>query len=175
MTHSSDQSTLHTTLGDITLTLFPDRAPASVANFVGLATGAKDYPFTNCSGGADGPFYDGGIFHCVISGFIIQAGCPKGTGHGVGLNHMFPDEHHDLRFDRPFLVGIPGRGPLSDATQFFITLAPAPHLDADHTIFAEVADEASRDVVRAINSVACQEMKPNDPVTIQSITVESEG
>ena len=92
---------------------------------------------------------------------------------GVGRQYRFPGEiHAENRFDRPFLLSTVGGVAKSDATQWCITLAPAPHLDADQTIFGEVADEASRDVVRAINAVPYVNMTPIEPVTISSITIE---
>src|SRR4051812_17616884 len=94
-------ATLHTSLGDIRVALFSDHAPKTVANFVGLAQGAKEYSQPNAKGGNAGPFYDGSIFHRVIAGFMIQGGDPTGTGRG-GPGYQFEDEFHpDLRFDRP--------------------------------------------------------------------------
>src|SRR3712207_7184731 len=105
----------------IRITLFPDHAPKTVANFVGLATGEKDYTQQNASGGRSGPFYDGSVFHRVISGFMIQGGDPTGTGRG-GPGYQFADEFHpDLRFDRPYLLAMANAGPGTNGSQVFIT------------------------------------------------------
>ena len=119
-------------------------------NFVGLATGNKNYTQPNASGGDSGPFYDGSVFHRVISGFMIQGGDPTGTGRG-GPGYQFADEFHpDLRFDRPYLLAMANAGPGTNGSQFFITVGPTPHLNRRHTIFGEVADAESRAVVDTI-------------------------
>ena len=143
-------ATLRTSEGDIRIVLFPDHAPKTVANFVGLADGSQDYSRPNASGGDSGPFYDGSIFHRVISGFMIQGGDPTGTGRG-GPGYEFGDEFHpDLKFDRPYLLAMANAGPGTNGSQFFVTLGPTPHLNRKHTIFGEVADAESRAVVDAI-------------------------
>jgi peptidyl-prolyl cis-trans isomerase A (cyclophilin A) len=145
-------ATLHTSAGDIRVVLFPDHAPKTVANFVGLAKGTKNYSQPNAGGASSGPFYDGSIFHRVISGFMIQGGDPTGTGRG-GPGFQFEDEFHpELRFDRPYLLAMANAGPGTNGSQFFITLGPTPHLNRRHTIFGEVADAESRAVVDAIGS-----------------------
>jgi peptidyl-prolyl cis-trans isomerase A (cyclophilin A) len=143
-------ATLRTNAGDIVITLFPDHAPKTVENFTGLASGAKTYRKPNASGGDSGPFYDGSVFHRVISGFMIQGGDPTGTGMG-GPGYQFGDEFHpELRFDRPYLLAMANAGPGTNGSQFFITVGPTPHLNRRHTIFGEVADAASRSVVDKI-------------------------
>ena len=166
-------ATLRTSEGDIRINLFPDQAPKTVANFVGLATGERDYSQPNASGGDSGPFYDGSIFHRVIAGFMLQGGDPTGTGRG-GPGYQFADEFHpDLRFDRPYLLAMANAGPGTNGSQFFITVAPTPHLTRRHTIFGEVDDQASRDVVDAI---ATTQVGPGDrpvePVVIESVDVQ---
>jgi len=143
-------ATLHTSEGDIRVVLFPDHAPKTVANFVGLAQGTRDYSQPNASKTNSGPFYDGSVFHRVIAGFMIQGGDPTGTGRG-GPGYQFEDEFHpELRFDRPYLLAMANAGPGTNGSQFFITVGPTPHLNRRHTIFGEVADAESRAVVDAI-------------------------
>src|ERR1700712_2226137 len=167
--NSKPTATLRTSEGDIRINLFPDHAPKTVANFVGLATGEKSYSSPNASGGDSGPFFDGSVFHRVISGFMLQGGDPTGTGRG-GPGYKFADEFHpDLRFDRPYLLAMANAGPGTNGSQFFITVAPTTWLNRKHTIFGEVADQASRDVVDAIGAAATG---PGDrPVT--DIVIES--
>ncbi|GAA5144207.1 peptidylprolyl isomerase [Pseudonocardia eucalypti] len=147
----NDQTvTLHTSEGDIRVVLFPNHAPKTVANFVGLSNGDQPYTQPNASGGTSGPFYDGSIFHRVIAGFMIQGGDPTGTGRG-GPGYQFEDEFHpELRFDRPYLLAMANAGPGTNGSQFFITVGPTPHLNRRHTIFGEVADAESRAVVDKI-------------------------
>jgi peptidyl-prolyl cis-trans isomerase A (cyclophilin A) len=170
------QATLHTNHGDIVLNLFGDHAPKTVANFVGLATGTKEYADPKTGKPTTGNFYDGLGFHRVIDGFMIQGGCPLGTGTG-GPGYAFDDEiHPDLVFNRPYLLAMAnagirmGRG--TNGSQFFITVVPTPHLNRKHTIFGEVADEASRKVVDKIASVRTGRMdQPAEPVVIESVEV----
>jgi peptidyl-prolyl cis-trans isomerase A (cyclophilin A) len=166
-------ATLHTNRGDIRIQLMPFHAPKTVANFVGLATGTREYTTENASGGTTGPFYDGAIFHRVIDGFMIQGGDPTGTGMG-GPGYQFADEFHgELAFDRPYLLAMANAGPGTNGSQFFITVGPTPHLNRRHTIFGEVADQAGRDVVDAIASTATDHRdRPLDEVVINSITIE---
>src|ERR687884_2198013 len=146
-TTNTAQVVLHTSEGDTRLTLFPAHAPRTVANFVGLAEGSKEYSQRNAKGELSGPFYDGSVFHRVIDGFMIQGGDPTGTGKG-GPGYRFGDETHpDLQFNRPYLLAMANAGPNTNGSQFFITVAPTPHLNRRHTIFGEVADEPSRQVV----------------------------
>lgn len=151
---SKHTATLRTNHGDIVVNLFPDQAPKTVENFTGLATGDKAYKQPNASGGSSGPFYDGSVFHRVITGFMIQGGDPTGTGRG-GPGYQFGDEFHpDLRFDKPYLLAMANAGPGTNGSQFFITVGPTPHLNRKHTIFGEVADADSRAVVDKIAAAA---------------------
>jgi peptidyl-prolyl cis-trans isomerase A (cyclophilin A) len=168
------QAILHTSKGDIRLDLYPEAAPKTVANFVGLARGTK--PATNPATGhpAKGPFYDGTIFHRVISGFMIQGGDPLGVGTG-GPGYTFDDEiDPNLTFSKPYLLAMAnaglrgGRG--TNGSQFFITVDATDWLTGKHTIFGEVADQASRDVVDAIAaSVTGRNDKPLEDVVIQTV------
>ena len=172
MTNKTATATLHTNRGDIVIDLFGNHAPVTVENFVGLATGEKDYATKNAQGGDSGPFYDGAVFHRVIDRFMIQGGAPAGTGRG-GPGYQFADEFHpELRFDRPYLLAMANAGPGTNGSQFFITVGPTPHLNNAHTIFGEVTEEASQQVVDAIATTATDRMdRPTEPVVIESITI----
>ena len=167
-------ATLHTNHGDINLVLFGDQAPKTVDNFVGLATGTKEYADPRTGATTSGKFYDGLTFHRVIDGFMIQGGCPLGTGTG-GPGYQFGDEFHpDLAFNKPYLLAMANAGPGTNGSQFFITVGPQPHLNRWHTIFGEVADQASRDVVDEITQVRTgRGDRPVDPVVIESVTIDS--
>ena len=166
------QATLHTNHGDITLNLFDEQAPKTVANFTGLADGTKEYRDPETGATTTGKFYDGLTFHRVIDGFMIQGGCPLGTGTG-DPGYKFGDEFHpDLSFNRPYLLAMANAGPGTNGSQFFITVGPTPHLNFRHTIFGEVADQAGRDVVDAIAKVRTGfGDRPSDPVVIESVDI----
>jgi peptidyl-prolyl cis-trans isomerase A (cyclophilin A) len=165
-------ATLRTNEGDIVVNLFPDHAPKTVENFTGLATGAKTYRQPNASGGDSGPFYDGSVFHRVISGFMIQGGDPTGTGRG-GPGYQFGDEFHpDLQFNRPYLLAMANAGPGTNGSQFFITVGQTPHLNRKHTIFGEVADAESRAVVDKIAATSVDRSdRPLNDVVIEKIEI----
>ena len=166
-------ATLHTNHGDIRIALFGNHAPKTVANFTGLADGSKEYSEPNASGGNSGPFFDGSVFHRVIEGFMIQGGDPTGTGRG-GPGYRFEDEFHpELSFDRPYLLAMANAGPGTNGSQFFITVGPTPHLNRKHTIFGEVADQASRDVVdRIATTPTGRGDRPVEDVVIESVEVQ---
>jgi len=168
----AQQATLRTNQGDIRINLLPDHAPKTVANFVGLATGTKEYRDPQSGAATTGRFYDGLVFHRVIEGFMIQGGDPLGTGTG-GPGYSFADEFHpELSFNRPYLLAMANAGPGTNGSQFFITVGPTPHLNRRHTIFGEVADQASRDGVDAIARVRTgRNDRPVDPVVIESVDV----
>jgi len=165
-------ATLHTTLGDIKISLFGNHAPKTVRNFIGLADGSAPYSTQNASGGTTGPFYDDSVFHRVIDGFMIQGGDPTGTGRG-GPGYEFGDEFHpELRFDRGYLLAMANAGPGTNGSQFFVTVGPQPHLNRKHTIFGEVIDPDSRKVVDAIATTAIDRNdRPKDAVVITGITL----
>jgi peptidyl-prolyl cis-trans isomerase A (cyclophilin A) len=167
-------ATLHTNHGDIKIELFPNHAPKTVRNFVGLADGSQEWTDPRSGAKATGPLYDGVVFHRVISGFMIQGGDPLGTGTG-GPGYRFGDEiHPELQFSKPYLLAMANAGPGTNGSQFFITVAPTPWLNTKHTIFGEVADAESRAVVDAIAAVPVGAMdRPKTAVVIESITVES--
>ncbi|MDY6809449.1 peptidylprolyl isomerase [Gordonia sp. HNM0687] len=172
MTTQKQTATLKTNRGDIVVELFPNHAPKTVANFTGLADGSKDYSQPNASGGDSGPFYDGSVFHRVIEGFMIQGGDPTGTGRG-GPGYQFADEFHpELQFDRPYLLAMANAGPGTNGSQFFITVGPTPHLNRRHTIFGEVSDPASQQVVDAIATTSTDRAdRPLDEVVIEKIEI----
>ncbi|WP_084634819.1 peptidylprolyl isomerase [Propionicicella superfundia] len=165
-------ATLHTNLGDIVIEMFADQAPKTVANFVGLATGTKEYTDPGTGEPTTGNFYDGLIFHRVIDGFMIQGGDPLGTGRG-GPGYQFGDEFHpELSYDRPYLLGMANAGPGTNGSQFFITVTPTPHLNRRHTIFGEVTDPASRAVIDTIATTPTDRTdRPLEPIVITSVTV----
>ncbi len=165
-------ATLHTTLGDIVIELFPDHAPKTVANFVELATGAQEWTDPRTGKKSTEKLYDGTVFHRVISGFMIQGGDPLGQGFG-GPGYSFADEFHgELQFDRPYILAMANSGPNTNGSQFFITSAPTTWLNRKHTIFGEVKDAASQAVVDKIESTPTgAQDKPLTPVVINSVTI----
>ncbi|HET8600069.1 MAG TPA: peptidylprolyl isomerase [Segeticoccus sp.] len=167
--------TLHTNKGDINLTLFPHDAPKTVDNFVGLASGEKEYK-DDAGRTNPQPFYDGLVFHRIIPGFMIQGGCPLGQGMG-GPGYTFDDEISPARdFTQPYMLAMANAGKRggkgTNGSQFFITVGPTTWLQGKHTIFGEVADGPSREVVDAIAGVptAAQD-RPVEPVVIEKVTV----
>jgi peptidyl-prolyl cis-trans isomerase A (cyclophilin A) len=171
---ANQTATLHTNHGDIVINLFPDHAPKTVGNFVGLATGEKEYTDPKTGEKKSGKFFDGLIFHRIIDGFMIQGGDPLGTGTG-GPGYTFSDEFHpELAFNKPYLLAMANAGPGTNGSQFFITLGPTPHLNRRHTIFGEVTDQASRDVVDQIAKVkTARGDRPVTPVVIESVDVSA--
>lgn len=165
-------ATLHTTQGDIRLNLFSDHSPKTVRNFVGLAEGTETYTEPNAKGEGSGPFYDGVIFHRVIDGFMLQTGDPTGTGRG-GPGYRFDDEFHpELQFNRPYLLAMANAGSNTNGSQFFITVAPTTHLNFKHTIFGEVADQESRNVVDAIGHTATNRAdRPLTDIVIDKVEI----
>ena len=169
-------ATLSTNYGDITITLFANHAPKTVANFVGLAEGTTEWKDPKTGQASQEKFYDGLTFHRIIPNFMIQGGCPLGTGTG-GPGYSFGDEFHpELVFDRPYLLAMANAGPNTNGSQFFVTVAPTAWLNRKHTIFGEVADQSSRDVVDTIAAVRTgPQDKPVEPVVVQSVTIERQS
>ena len=160
-----------TTAGNFTVRLFDEEAPKTVANFIGLAEGTKEWTDPRSNTRVKQPYYDGGIFHRVIDGFMIQGGDPLGQGIG-GPGYSFADEFHpNLRHDKPGMLSMANRGPNTNGGQFFITLAPTPHLDDRHSVFGEVVEGI--DVVRAIGRTPTGDRdRPIKDVVIESIKIE---
>ena len=167
------RAVLHTNRGDIRIDLFDNHAPKTVANFVGLADGSREWVDPRTGKPGTGPLFTDVVFHRIIEGFMIQGGDPTGTGRG-GPGYRFADEFHpELSFDRPYLLAMANAGPGTNGSQFFITVTRTPHLNRKHTIFGEVADQASRDVVDAIATTATDRSdRPLDSVVISSVTIE---
>ena len=170
------EATLHTNLGDIRLELFAEQAPETVSNFVGLATGEKTWTDPRTKEQSNAPLYSGVIFHRVIPGFMIQGGDPLGTGTG-GPGYTFDDEiDPSLTFTQPYILAMANAGRRlgkgTNGSQFFITTAPTEWLQGKPTIFGEVADDASRQVVDAISAVSTDPRdRPLEDVVITSVTV----
>jgi len=159
-----------TNMGDIEIELFEKQAPVTVDNFVGLATGTKEWTDPKTLQKVKRPFYDGLAFHRVIPNFMIQGGCPLGTGTG-GPGYRFKDEFDpSLKFDGPGYLAMANSGPGTNGSQFFITVAPTPHLTNRHTIFGKVVK--GQDVADAIANVARGARdKPNEPVVIKKVEI----
>lgn len=170
------KATIHTNKGDINLELLPFHAPVTVKNFVELARGEREWTHPQTGQTSTEPLYNGVIFHRVIDGFMIQGGDPLGQGIG-GPGYMFDDEiHPELHFGEPYLLAMAnagkrgGRG--TNGSQFFITVAPTPWLNGNHTIFGRVSDEASKAVVDSIAKVEVgPQDRPIEDVIINSIDV----
>ena len=165
-------ATLHTNHGDIIVELFPNHAPKTVANFVELASGKRDWIDPRTGAKSTANLYDGTVFHRVISGFMIQGGDPLGTGTG-GPGFRFADEFHpELNFDRPYLLAMANSGPGTNGSQFFITVAPTTWLNRKHSIFGEVKDAASQAVVDKIATTKTGAGdRPVQAVVIESVTI----
>lgn len=162
-----------TTMGEITCRLFPEQAPKTVENFVGLANGTKEFTDPKTRQPKKGHFYDGLGFHRVIPKFMIQGGCPLGTGTG-GPGYKFADEFtKDLKFDRPGKLAMANSGPGTNGSQFFITLAPTDWLNQKHTIFGEVVK--GQDVVEKIAATPRDRQdKPQTPVVMLAVKIVEE-
>lgn len=172
---------MHTSEGSITINLFDDKAPNTVSNFLGLATGEKEWADPYTGQPSHGKFYNGLIFHRIIKQFMIQGGCPLGTGTG-GPGYEFDDEiDPSLKFDKPYLLamanaglrrGMDGKVHGTNGSQFFITTVPTPWLDGHHTIFGEVADDDSKKVVDKLEALDTDPMdRPLEPAVILSVDV----
>jgi peptidyl-prolyl cis-trans isomerase A (cyclophilin A) len=150
--------------------LFDQEVPNTVANFVGLAEGTKEWTDPNTHEKVTKPFYDGIVFHRVIEGFMIQGGDPLGQGIG-GPGYKFADEFHpSLRHSKAGILSMANAGPNTNGSQFFITLAPTPHLDNRHSVFGEVT--GGMDVVRRIgNTPTGRQDRPVKEVVINAVTI----
>ena len=165
-------ATFVTNRGSFTAKLMPEHAPKTVANFVDLATGGRTWKDPRDGTEKNEPLYNGTIFHRVISGFMIQGGDPQGTGMG-GPGYRFEDEcpPGGPKFDRAGLLAMANAGPNTNGSQFFVTLAPTPHLNNKHTIFGEVTE--GMDVVETIGEVQTgPQDRPADDVVVERVEIE---
>ncbi len=159
-----------TSMGDINCELFPDKAPKTVANFIGLAEGTKEWLVPGTNQWVKKPLYTGTIFHRVIPDFMIQGGDPLGNGTG-GPGYEFEDEFSpDLKFDVPGRLAMANAGPNTNGSQFFITERPTPHLNNRHTIFGQCNEV---DVVKAIARIErdLSNDRPKTDVVIKGIQI----
>ncbi|GAA4054153.1 peptidylprolyl isomerase [Nonomuraea soli] len=166
---------LQTNHGLIRIKLMPDLAPTTVANFVELAEGTREWTHPGTGAKTNDPLYDGTVFHRVISGFMIQGGDPLGQGIG-GPGYDFDDEiHAQNNFNRPYLLAMANAGKRfgkgTNGSQFFITVGATPHLNQGHTIFGEVIE--GRDVVDSIAKTATDRRdRPVQDVVIEKVTID---
>lgn len=173
---------MHTSEGDIRLDLFDQQTPKTVTNFLNLAQGKQTWVDPVSGQDSQDPFYDGLTFHRIIKDFMIQGGCPLGTGTG-GPGYEFDDEiDPSLTFDQPYLLAMANAGLQQDpvtgqthgtnGSQFFITTVPTPWLNGHHTIFGKVSDDDSKKVVDKLDSLPTDSAdRPREPVFITSIEV----
>lgn len=176
MTAHTHTAIIHTNHGDIAVGLLGNHAPKTVANFVGLATGDREWTHPTTGAPGEGPLYTDVVFHRIIPSFMIQGGDPTGTGMG-GPGYQFDDEiHPELNFTEPFVLAMANAGKRggqgTNGSQFFITTAATTWLQGNHTIFGVVLDDASKDVVRAIEAAPTDgNDRPLADVVMTGVTV----
>jgi peptidyl-prolyl cis-trans isomerase A (cyclophilin A) len=165
---------LHTSDGDITIELLPQKAPKTVENFIGLSTGQKTWTDPKSGKVVNGqPLYNGTIFHRTIPGFMIQGGDPMGNGMG-GPGFRFANEDSDEKFDQPGVVAMANAGRDTNGSQFFITVAPYPSLNGGYTIFGKVS--SGMDIVnKIVNKPTGPQDRPKEPTVIKSIEIIQPG
>jgi peptidyl-prolyl cis-trans isomerase A (cyclophilin A) len=173
MTHApGTYAVFHTSEGDITCRLFEKEAPKTVANFVDLAEGKREWTHPTSGKKSSDKLYNGTIFHRVIPKFMIQGGDPAGTGFG-GPGYKFEDETKNSPhgFDKPGKLAMANSGPNTNGSQFFISVAPTPWLNGNHTIFGEVVE--GENVVNKISEIERDRSdKPRKPVVIESLEIQ---
>lgn len=182
MAQHSHVATLHTNHGDIVVNLFGDHAPKTVKNFVGLSDGTQEWTDPATGKPGEGALYKDVIFHRIIPNFMIQGGDPLGQGVG-GPGYNFDDEiNMELNFNEPYILAmanaglrrnaLTGKAEGTNGSQFFITTDPTPWLQGKHTIFGEVADDASKKIVDTIAAVpTAAGDKPLEDVVLQSVDI----
>jgi len=163
-------ATIKTSAGDVVVLLFEDKAPKTVANFVGLATGTKEWTDPKSRQQVKRPLYNGTIFHRVIPDFMIQGGDPLGNGTG-GPGFRFEDEFHpELKHSKAGILSMANAGPNTNGSQFFITIKATPWLDGKHSVFGEVVK--GQEVVSAIaNMPRDSRDKPVKDVVLQEVII----
>jgi peptidyl-prolyl cis-trans isomerase A (cyclophilin A) len=164
-------ATFATSKGTFKVRLMPEHAPATVKNFVDLATGQREWTDPRDGRRRTEPLYDGTVFHRVIPDFMIQGGDPLGTGTG-GPGYQFEDEFPagGPALDRPGLLAMANAGPNTNGSQFFVTVAPTAWLTGKHTVFGEVVE--GMDVVDAISRTATDARdRPSTPVVIENVEI----
>ena len=170
MSAHADTAVIKTSVGTITCDLFTKEAPNTVANFVGLATGTKEFKDPKTGEMVKRPFYNGLTFHRVIPGFMIQGGDPIGNGTG-GPGYQFDNENTNVSFSKPGVLAMANAGPNTNGSQFFITVAPSPSLQGGYNVFGQVI--SGQDVADKISQVPTYPQdKPATPVIIESITIQ---
>ncbi len=165
-------ATFVTNHGTFKVKLMPEHAPTTVANFTDLASGKREWKDPRDGQRKKDPLYDGTIFHRIIPNFMIQGGDPQGTGTG-GPGYRFEDEFPPggPRFDKPGLLAMANAGPNTNGSQFFVTLAPTPHLNNKHTIFGEVIE--GMDVIEKIGVVPTgRQDRPTDDVVLERVEID---
>ena len=158
-----------TTMGKFKIELYTKRAPKTCDNFIGLAKGTKEWVDPKTREKVKRPYYNGLIFHRVIPNFMIQGGCPLGTGTG-GPGYKFPDEFHkDLKHTVPGMLSMANAGPNTNGSQFFITVAPTPFLDGKHAVFGKVVE--GMNFVNAISKTQTVRDRPVKEVKIKTVKI----
>ena len=170
VTVHAETAIIKTSQGSIICELFTKEAPNTVANFIGLATGTKEYKDQKTGDMVKRSFYNGLIFHRVIPGFMIQGGDPIGNGTG-GPGYAFDNENTLASFSKPGVLAMANAGPNTNGSQFFITVSPTPSLEGSYNVFGQVI--SGQDVADKISKVPRdpQDM-PITPVVIESITIQ---
>jgi peptidyl-prolyl cis-trans isomerase A (cyclophilin A) len=168
---SGTYAIFETSQGNIVVKLLEKEAPKTVENFIGLAEGTKEFTDESTGKKLKKNFYDGLVFHRVIPQFMIQGGCPQGTGRG-GPGYRFADEFHpSLNHSRAGKLSMANAGPGTNGSQFFITVAATPWLDNKHSIFGEVVE--GQDVANKISNLPRDSNdRPKTPVVLQKVRIE---
>ena len=170
ITSYADNAIIKTSAGTIICQLFTKDAPNTVANFIGLATGTKEFHDLKTGNMVKRPFYNGLTFHRVIPGFMIQGGDPLGNGTG-GPGYQFVNENTNISFSKPGVLAMANAGPNTNGSQFFITVAPAPSLQGGYNVFGQVT--SGQEVANKISQVPTYPQDtPATPIVIESITIQ---